>query len=57
MTRYYESGFHNGVVKFAQYLKEHSFVCDPGDWSRFQAIDADDIDDLVEEFLSKGEYL
>jgi hypothetical protein len=57
MTKYYVSGFNNGVVKFANYLKENSCFYDIDNYHSFRAIDIDDLDDLVEEFLSKGEYL
>ena len=57
MTKYYESGFINGVIKFANYLKEHACSYDLDNYHSFDAIDMDDLDDLVEEFLDKGEYL
>lgn len=57
MTNYYESGFINGVIKFANYLKEHSCLYDLDNYHSFDAIDTDDLDDLVEEFLDKKEYL
>ena len=57
ITQYYESGFLNGVIKFANYLKKHSCSYDLDNYHSFDAIDVDNLDDLVEEFLSKGEYL
>lgn len=57
MTKYYESGFNKGVIKFANYLKEHSCFYDLDNYHSFRAIDTDDLDDLVEEFLDKKEYL
>lgn len=57
MIKYYESGFINGVIKFAEYLKKHSCFYDLDNYHSFAAIDIDDLDDLVEKFLNKGEYL
>lgn len=57
MIIYYESGFIHGVIKFANYLKEHSCSYDLDNYHSFDAIDIDDLDDLVEEFLDKKEYL
>lgn len=57
MIRYYESGFQDGVIKFANYLKEHSCFYDLDNYHSFSAIDIDDLDDLVEKFLEKKEYL
>lgn len=56
MTQYYESGFINGVIKFANYLKKHSCSYDLDNYHSFEAVDVDDLDDLVEEFLDKKEY-
>lgn len=39
------------VRKFADYLKKHSFNCDPGNGFSFDAINIDDLDDYVKEFL------
>lgn len=47
----YTQIYRNGVVAFAKYLKERSFLCDSNDWHSFQAIDADDLDDWVKDFL------
>lgn len=55
--KYCEAGFINGVIKFANYLKEHSCTYDLDNYHSFDAVDMDDLDDLVKEFLSKGEYL
>lgn len=38
------------VNKFADYLKENSFLCDPDNGFSFYAIDIDDLDGFVEEF-------
>ena len=56
MTMYYESGFKNGVIKFANYLKNHSCSYDLDNYHSFDAIDIEDLDNLVEEFLDKKEY-
>ena len=39
------------VREFASYLKKYSFCCDPGNWMSFDAIDADELDNYVQEFL------
>lgn len=57
MTRYYESGFNNGVIKFVEYLKENSCLYDLDNYHSFNAIDIDYLDDLAKEFLDKKEYL
>jgi len=57
MTMYYESGFKNGVIKFAEYLKKHSCKYDLDNYHYFEAVDIEDLDDLVEEFLDKKEYI
>lgn len=54
---HYESGFQNGVMKFANYLKKNSCSYDLDNYHSFDAIDIENLDDLVDEFLSKGEYL
>ena len=41
------------VHKFAEYLKKHSFMCDPGNGHSFDAIDMDELDDYVKEFLEE----
>lgn len=57
MTMYYKAGFKNGVMKFAEYLKNHACSYDLDNYHGFDAIDIEDLDDLVDEFLSKEEYL
>lgn len=57
MMTYYKSGFEKGVIKFANYLKERAFLCDANDWWSFQAIDIDDLDDLIDDFFEKEDYL
>ena len=42
------------VRKFARYLKEHSFMCDPGNGYSFDAIDVEELDDYVQEFLEEN---
>lgn len=54
----YENGYADGckdsIFRFASFLKNKSFCCDSNDWHSFQAINVeDDLDDLVEEFLSE----
>lgn len=56
MTMYYESGFKNGVIKFANYLKAHACSYDLDNYHSFDAIDIEYLDDLAEEFLDKKEY-
>ena len=48
----YDDGFEDGVELFAKYLKENSFECDCN-VVIFDAIDTDDLDDMVKEFLKK----
>lgn len=57
MTSYYESGFISGVLKFVEYLKEHSCSYDLDNYHSFSAIDIDYLDDLAKEFLDKKEYI
>lgn len=47
----YDDGYEDGAIMFAEYLKENSFLCDPNDSFSFQAIDVDDINDLLTDFL------
>lgn len=48
----YDDGYNDGVIRFAEYLKEHSFLCDSNDSFSFQAINVeDDLDDMVKDFL------
>jgi hypothetical protein len=49
----YGRGRVDAVRKFANYLKEHSFNCDPGNGFSFDAIDVDELDDYVKEFLEE----
>jgi hypothetical protein len=49
----YDKGFTEGVLAFETYLKEHSFTCDPGNGFSFDAIDVDELDDYVKEFLEE----
>lgn len=49
--RQYTKGYKDGVIEFANYLKEHSFLCDNPNMHSFYAIDEDDLDDYVEDFL------
>ena len=51
MTQYYKSGFETGVIRFAEYLKEHACFYDIDNYHSFSAIDIDNLDNLVEEFL------
>ena len=47
-------GYEDGVMEFAEYLKENSFLCDSNDSFSFQAINVeDDLDDMVKDFLEK----
>jgi hypothetical protein len=39
------------VRKFADYLRKYSFMCDPGNGFSFDAIDVDELDDYVKDFL------
>ena len=57
MITYYKSGFHTGVIKFVEYLKQHSCAYDLDNYHSFDAIDIEDLDDLVEEFLDKKDYI
>ena len=47
----YKNGRENGIKEFANYLKEHSFWVDNDNYFSFRAIDIDDLDDFVKEFL------
>ena len=57
MTEFYISGFINGVRKFSKYLKDNSCFYDIDNYHSFRAIDIEDLDDLVDEFLIKDDYL
>lgn len=50
----YKNGYAAGARKFAEYLKAHSFMCDPDHRFSFSAIDVDDLDDHIKNFLSKS---
>ena len=50
----YKNGYTEGAQKFVEYLKQHSFMCDPDHRFSFYAIDVDDLDDFIEDFL-RGE--
>lgn len=48
----YSDGFKDGVMAFTKYLKENSCFYDLDNYyNSFSAIDIDNLDDLVEEFL------
>mgnify|MGYP003419257891 CR=1 len=47
----YKNGYDNGIKEFVNYLKEHSCFYDLDNYHSFRAIDIDDLDDLVKEFL------
>ena len=50
----YNAGVKYSIVKFVEFLKQKSFLCDANNWHSFQAIDVEnDLDDLVEEFLNE----
>lgn len=49
----YDYGYCDGAIEFAEYLKMQSFLCDSNDWHSFNAIDVDDLDDYVKDFLSQ----
>ena len=49
----YDDGYEDGAVMFAKYLKHRSCSYDLDNYHSFDAIDIDDLDDLVEEFLRK----
>lgn len=51
----YDKGYHDGIWEFIKYLKEHSFLCDPGNMWSFDAIDVAELDDFAKEFL-EGNY-
>jgi hypothetical protein len=42
------------VQKFADYLKKKSFCCDTENWMSFDAIDIDELDGYVKEFLEEN---
>lgn len=50
--KWWGQGYEDGVIEFAKYLKENSFLCDSNDSFSFQAINVeDDLDDMVKDFL------
>ena len=57
MTEFYISGFINGVRKFSKYLTDNSCFYDIDNYHSFRAIDIEDLEYLVDEFLSKDDYL
>lgn len=52
----YRNGYENGIVDIVNYLKENSCFYDIDNYHSFRAIDIDDLDDLIEEFL-KGKNI
>lgn len=52
----YDDGYYDGVAAFANYLKVHACSYDLDNYHSFDAIDVEDLDELVEEFLDKKEY-
>lgn len=49
-----QSKFADGAIAFAKFLREHAFFCDPDDgWHSFYAIDADELEDYLREFLTE----
>lgn len=43
----------NKLNEFIEFLKKHSFLCDPGNWYSFDAIDTNDLDDFLKDFLEE----
>lgn len=43
----------NKLNEFIEFLKKQSFLCDPGNWYSFDAIDINDLDDFLKEFLEE----
>jgi hypothetical protein len=49
-----QSKFADGAIKFAEFLKDKSFFCEPADmWGTFYAIDADEMEEYLKEFLTR----
>lgn len=48
----YKNGYRDAIIKFAEYLKKHSCFYDLDNYHSFEAVDVDNLDELVEEFLS-----
>ena len=57
MITYYKSGFHTGVIKFSEYLKQNSCSYDLDNYHSFNAIDIEDLDDLIREFFKLEDYI
>lgn len=49
----YDAGFVEGVIAFADYLKEQSFICDPGNGHSFYAIDVEEMAGYIKDFLEE----
>lgn len=49
----YKNGYEDGVISFAEYLKDNSVLYDYDSCFSFRAIDIDDLNSLVEVFLNK----
>lgn len=47
----YEAGYRNGIKDFAEYLKKYSCSYDLDSYHSFDAINIEDLDDLVGELL------
>ena len=52
----YKNGYREGVKAFSNYLKKHSCFYDLDSYHSFRAIDIDDLDELIENFL-RGEII
>ena len=52
----YKNGYENGIKEFINYLKDNSCFYDIDNYHSFRAIDIDDLNDLVKEFL-RGKYI
>jgi hypothetical protein len=53
----YKNGYAAGVKEFANYLKEHSCSYDLDNYHSFEAIDIECLDDLIDDFVRKNQYL
>lgn len=49
----YDDGYEDGAAMLIEYLKKHSCSYDLDNYHSFEAIDIDDLDDLLEEFLNE----
>lgn len=47
----YDDGYEDGAIMFAKYLKQNSCAYDLNNYHSFNAIDVDDLDDFVKDFL------